>query len=157
MSILLRQTRIGKGGIPFTVYKIRTMKKGCEKVPVFFDKFKSSDPRVMKFGRFMRRTGLDEIPQVYNILRGEMSLVGPRPMSPCFLEKVSPEQKALRQMIKPGLVGVIYIKPVDSFETALKNEMIYLNELQGGNRFLVDVKYFFRIAFNLLSGRVRKP
>jgi len=105
---LYKQQRVGKNGKTFTLYKFRTMIKNAEGAggPVWASK---DDPRVTKVGRVLRTTRLDELPQLLNILRGDMSLVGPRPERPHFVK----QHKALREMrlaVKPGLTGLAQIR-----------------------------------------------
>ena len=104
-KLLYIQTRVGKNGKPFKIYKFRTMVKNAEKDGVkWADK---NDHRVTSFGRFLRRSRLDEIPQFINVLKGDMSIIGPRPERPFFvkeLSKVIPFYET-RHTIKPGLSG----------------------------------------------------
>ena len=113
------QTRVGKNGLPFPMYKFRTMYPGAENehdllVSVKPEKDIASkirnDPRVTKVGRWLRRTGLDELPQLLNVLKGEMSLVGPRPPLPAEVEMYDDYQK-LRLLVKPGLTCLWQITP----------------------------------------------
>ena len=101
---LFRQTRIGEGGRPFTLYKLRTMRSGSDAAAQWAS---AGDPRVTRIGRLLRRTHLDEVPQLINISRGEMSLVGPRPEQPEFVERL--EQTIpfynRRHLILPGVTG----------------------------------------------------
>jgi exopolysaccharide biosynthesis polyprenyl glycosylphosphotransferase len=104
--VIYRQTRVGEGGRLFTMYKFRTMLEGAEEPgrPVFAEE---NDPRVTSLGRVLRSTHLDELPQLWNVLKGEMSIVGPRPERPEFvriLENTVPFQ-ARRVLIKPGITG----------------------------------------------------
>jgi exopolysaccharide biosynthesis polyprenyl glycosylphosphotransferase len=104
--IIYRQTRVGEGGKLFTMYKFRTMEEDAEEpgCPVYAEE---NDPRVTPLGRVLRRTHLDELPQLWNVLKGEMSIVGPRPERPEFvriLENTVPFQ-ARRVLIKPGITG----------------------------------------------------
>lgn len=104
--LLIRQQRLGKGGAPFTLYKFRTMRPDAEDgVPVWAV---SDDPRCTRLGGFLRRTGLDEIPQLWNVLRGEMSLVGPRPERPHFAAHFarSLPDYPRRHQVRPGLTGL---------------------------------------------------
>ena len=99
--VIYAQERVGKGEGIFRVYKFRTMRVGADDRG---DKPCASDDRVTCVGRFLRRTSLDELPQFYNVLRGEMSLVGPRPEQLAFLERYQGWQKR-RFEVKPGLTG----------------------------------------------------
>ena len=105
-SVIYRQTRVGEGGELFSMYKFRTMDQNAEAPgrPVYAEE---NDPRVTQVGRLLRKTHLDELPQLWNVLRGEMSLVGPRPERPEFvrmLERTVPFQ-ARRLLVKPGITG----------------------------------------------------
>jgi exopolysaccharide biosynthesis polyprenyl glycosylphosphotransferase len=104
--IIYRQVRVGESGRLFTMYKFRTMDEDAEApgIPVYAEE---NDPRVTPSGRVLRRTHLDELPQLWNVLKGEMSIVGPRPERPEFvrmLETTVPFQ-ARRVLIKPGITG----------------------------------------------------
>jgi len=104
--VIYRQVRVGESGRLFTIFKFRTMEETAEApgMPVYAEE---DDPRVTPTGRFLRRTHLDELPQLWNVLKGEMSIVGPRPERPEFvrvLETTVPFQ-ARRVLIKPGITG----------------------------------------------------
>jgi len=101
--VLFRQSRIGEGGHPFTLYKLRTMRPDNSDTSWAGD----CDPRVTPIGRFLRRTHLDELPQLLNVLKGEMSLVGPRPEQPRIVDELEQSIPIYqrRQLIKPGLTG----------------------------------------------------
>jgi exopolysaccharide biosynthesis polyprenyl glycosylphosphotransferase len=112
--VIFRQTRIGRGGRPFTVFKFRSMRAGAEEEkPTLTDLNEASgplfkikeDPRITRLGGFLRRASLDELPQLYNVLRGEMSVVGPRPHLP---EEVQQYQEWHRKRLRtwPGLTGL---------------------------------------------------
>lgn len=108
--IFYYQTRIGKKGKPFTLIKFRSMRKNAEVGGAVWAE--SEDPRLTKTGKILRRTHLDELPQLINIIKGDISLVGPRPERPEFvtqLEKEIPHYQ-LRHIIKPGLTGWAQIK-----------------------------------------------
>lgn len=108
--IFYSQTRVGRGGKPFTIYKIRSMYHECERNSGA-KWCRPGDPRVMPVGRFLRRTHIDELPQLWNILRGEMTLVGPRPERPEFvpqLEQAIPRY-AERLRVLPGVTGLAQV------------------------------------------------
>ena len=95
--------RVGKDGKLFTIYKFRTMLKGSEKQA--FSPTSQSDERITKVGKFLRRTSLDELPQLFNIILGNMSLVGPRPEMEFIVQTYTPIEKT-RLLVKPGLTGL---------------------------------------------------
>ncbi len=92
--LFFRQTRAGKDGRAFDILKFRTMREGDG----------SDAERLIPWGQFLRSTSLDELPELWNVLRGEMSLVGPRPLPTIYLERYSPEQ-ARRHEVRPGITG----------------------------------------------------
>ncbi len=110
-SAIFQQVRVGKGGKPFRIYKFRTMFVNAEEMlidmrndhegPVFK---MTGDPRITKVGRVLRKTSMDELPQLLNIIKGEMSLVGPRPL-PVHEVEAAPVEFLDRQAVKPGLTG----------------------------------------------------
>jgi lipopolysaccharide/colanic/teichoic acid biosynthesis glycosyltransferase len=104
--VLYRSVRIGKGGRLFTLYKFRTMVRGADRTgPSITHR---DDPRVTSLGRLLRRTKFDEFPQVLNVLRGEMSVVGPRPESPRYLRAYSGAEARVLQVL-PGLTSLAQV------------------------------------------------
>jgi len=106
--VLYKQKRVGKDGRIFTLYKFRTMVKDAEKMvgPVWA---RRDDPRVTKIGRILRTTRLDELPQLINVIKGDMSLVGPRPERPHFV-RLHKALRELRLVVKPGITGLAQIR-----------------------------------------------
>mgnify|MGYP002236781656 CR=1 FL=1 len=104
--LIYRQTRVGLHNKPFEMYKFRSMEVQTEEKEKKAWTVKN-DPRVTGFGKFMRHTSIDELPQLFNILKGDMSLVGPRPERPFFVEKFREENPALygKHQVRPGLTG----------------------------------------------------
>ncbi len=98
--VLLRQTRPGKGGIPFLFFKFRTMTEERDGAGGLL----SDERRLTPFGRWLRVTSLDELPQLVNVLKGDMSLVGPRPLLMEYISLYSPQQ-ARRHEVRPGITG----------------------------------------------------
>jgi lipopolysaccharide/colanic/teichoic acid biosynthesis glycosyltransferase len=153
----------GKDGKEIRVYKFRTMAKDA-------DTYLSSmlndernlnhqgklldDQRITKTGRFLRRFWFDELPQLYNILRGDMKLVGVRPMQEEFWDTYPSDvkEKALRQ--RPGLLGVNYAIPQKEGAEHVEVLRDYLEEY-GKHPFLTDTKYFFKIWHNILANGER--
>ncbi len=106
-SALFRQTRAGQHGRPFQLYKFRTMRVD---VDPFGDSPQSADdPRLTPIGRWLRETSLDELPQLINVLRGEMSLIGPRPLYLQQMAEWTPRQRA-RLLVRPGLTGLAQVR-----------------------------------------------
>ena len=137
--VLFRQERIGRGGNSFTMLKFRSMTEDAEaslpelvdldKLPAPMFKLRS-DPRVTPVGRALRRLSLDELPQLWNVLRGEMSLVGPRPEERAIVERYYPEH-AFRLQLKPGITGPMQVfgRGELSFEERLAVEIDYIENL----------------------------
>jgi lipopolysaccharide/colanic/teichoic acid biosynthesis glycosyltransferase len=105
-SAIFRQERVGKNGKPFIFYKFRTMKLDVDAFGL--SPTSSDDPRLTRTGRFLREYSLDELPQLFNILKGEMSIVGPRPLYISQMLKWNEQQKK-RLLVKPGLTGLAQI------------------------------------------------
>lgn len=106
-GMFFRQTRIGQGGRPFTVLKLRTMVEGAETIGAGIYA-EPGDARFTRAGLFARRYSLDELPQLWNILRGEMSIVGPRPMIPVIVDQYR-DQYSRILAVKPGLTGLAQV------------------------------------------------
>lgn len=148
---IFAQTRIGRDGVPFTFYKFRSMRPNAEAElddllihnemdgPVFKIK---NDPRITKVGRIIRRTSIDELPQLWNVLRGEMSIVGPRPALPREVEQYDAYAKQ-RLYITPGLTCFWQIQPDRnslSFDEWLELDIKYMRE----RSFRTDWKIIFK-------------
>jgi lipopolysaccharide/colanic/teichoic acid biosynthesis glycosyltransferase len=101
--VFLKQKRVGKGGRLFNLYKLRTMKEGADGTHPMHTQV--NDPRFSKMCRFIRATTLDEIPQLINVLKGDMSIIGPRPERPQVVDTYSSEQKQILDFV-PGLFGI---------------------------------------------------
>ena len=156
--ILFKQRRIGAQGEPFNMLKFRTMVENAEDLlgsladghdgnEVLFKK--RDDPRVTRVGRVLRRYSLDELPQLFNVLRGDMSLVGPRPPLPSEVAKY--ESDAVRRLrVKPGLTGLWQVSGRSnlSWEESLRLDLRYVDNWS----LVLDLQILLRTARAVLSG-----
>lgn len=136
--VLFRQKRVGLGGAPFLMYKFRTMRVGSEREqkklkgkneahgPVFKI---HDDPRYTPIGRLLAHTGLDELPQLFNVLRGDMALFGPRPLPVAEAQKLTGWQKK-RHAIKPGIISpwIVNGYHAQSFDAWMRSDITYIKE-----------------------------
>jgi sugar transferase (PEP-CTERM system associated) len=140
--IFFRQTRVGLRGRPFSVLKFRTMRQDAEAQGAVWAT--KNDPRVTSLGRFMRKTRLDEIPQLWNVLRGEMGFVGPRPERPEFVQWLSSEIPfyELRHIIRPGITGWAQVRyqygaSLEETKQKLEYDLYYIKHLSLGLDLLI--------------------
>lgn len=152
--VFYRQKRVGKGGHPFRIFKFRSMVQDAEKLsgPVWADR---DDPRVTRVGRFIRRTRLDEIPQFLNVLRGEMSVVGPRPERPKFVEELVRTYPFYpkRLTVKPGITGWAQVKleydtSIEDVGEKLKYDFYYIEN----QSLFLDLEILVRTVVVVLTG-----
>ena len=151
---IYRQQRVGQKGRVFTMYKYRTMRQDAEALtgPVWATE---DDPRYTKIGRWLRKTRLDEIPQLWNVLKGDMSLVGPRPERPFFVEKLAKEIPLYnrRHRIKPGITGWAqvmwrYDTSLEDVQQKVKYDLFYIENMS----LRMDFKILFRTIRTALMG-----
>ncbi len=147
--VFYRQTRCGERGRPFDMIKLRTMRTDAEAVtgPVWTTE---NDPRVTPVGRWLRRLNLDELPQFWNVVRGDMSLVGPRPERPHFVEKFKGDigRYMSRHVVKPGLTGWAQVNGLrgnTSVEERIKYDLYYLENW--------SLAFDFKILLKTLTAR----
>jgi undecaprenyl phosphate N,N'-diacetylbacillosamine 1-phosphate transferase len=141
--VFFKQERPGKGARIFTIYKFRTMSVETEKA----GKPLSNIARITKVGSFLRKTSIDELPQLFNILKGEMSFIGPRPLLVEYLEYYSSEQKR-RHEVKPGISGWAQVngRNAISWEEKFKYDIWYVDN----QSLLLDIKILFMTVYNVL-------
>ncbi|MEI6421678.1 MAG: exopolysaccharide biosynthesis polyprenyl glycosylphosphotransferase [Lentisphaerota bacterium] len=158
--IFFRQTRVGRKGRLFTLYKFRSMivdaeslKKGISDGKTFEDNvtFKmKNDPRVTRVGRFIRRYSIDELPQLFNVVKGEMSLVGPRPPVPEEVEKYSQGDSG-RLLVKPGITCLWQIS--GRSELTFKQQVELDKQYIDSQSILLDIKILLKTIPAVLTGK----
>lgn len=158
------QSRVGRNGRLFKLYKFRSMKNGAdrleemlspEELAEYSKEYKlKNDPRVSKLGSFLRKSSLDELPQLWNIIRGDMSLVGPRPLLPSELTgNYTPEERQMLMSVAPGLTG--YWQAVARNESSYatgerqKQELYYIGRVS----FWMDVKIILMTVKRVITGK----
>lgn len=133
--VLYSQERVGKGGKRFMIYKFRSMRIDAEKDsgPVWAQ---DDDPRLTCIGKFLRKSHLDELPQLINVIKGDMSLIGPRPERPFFVTKLKSEIAGYekRLEVKPGITGLAqvrhkYDETIDDVKRKIKYDVIYIKKM----------------------------
>ena len=135
-GVLFRQERIGKDGVPFTIYKFRSMRKDNAGLKIST----SRDTRITPVGRVLRKTKLDELPQLWNVLKGDMSFVGPRPEVREYTDLYTPEQRQVL-MVRPGVTGLASIR--------YRNENELLTASSDPNRTYIDEVMPAKLALDL--------
>lgn len=144
--------RTGRFGIPFKMYKLRSMKVNAPDIRLADGSTYNGedDPRVTRFGRFARKTSIDELPQVINILKGEMSFIGPRPDTPMYLDKYTDEER-MALTVRPGITGYNQAIKRNAVLTKekLKNDVYYVKHLS----LWFDIKIVFMTVITVLSHR----
>jgi len=157
--VIFKQVRVGKDGKEFTMYKFRSMVANAEELkpklmsqnevtgPVFKIK---NDPRVTKVGRFIRKTSIDELPQLFNVLKGEMTLVGPRPPLPEEVAQYT-SYEWQRLSVRPGLTCYwqVYGRNSLPFEEWVRLDLKYIQE----RNLIVDIKLILRTVFVLFGSK----
>ena len=138
--ILFTQDRAGLNGRPFTLYKFRTMRAGEG----------TDEERLTRFGRFLRASSLDELPELWNVLKGEMSLVGPRPLPVRYLPRYTPEENR-RHEVLPGITGwaQVHGRNALDWETKFRYDVEYVDRRSLG----LDVRILFMTAWQVIAPR----
>jgi len=151
---IYRQQRVGQHGSHFVMYKFRTMRSNAEAKtgPVWA---KEDDPRYTGFGRWLRKWRIDEIPQMWNVFKGDMSLVGPRPERPYFVRQFAPEIPlySRRQRVKPGITGWAQVKwkydsSIDDVRQKVKYDLFYIENMSIRR----DIQILFRTMYTAIRG-----
>lgn len=159
---IFRQKRLGQNGKVFNIYKFQTMYDDSD---IIFNSFSKelkkefyinykldNDPRVTKLGKILRKLSIDELPQLFNVLKGDMSLIGPRPIIKTELLKyVGFEKKFLS--VKPGMTGLWQVNGdnITTYEQRVMLDMKYINDIS----FKTDIKIFFK-TFQTIKNRIKR-
>jgi lipopolysaccharide/colanic/teichoic acid biosynthesis glycosyltransferase len=161
--ILFRQVRIGHKGKPFTIFKFRSMKLNNSRKSITL----STDKRITPFGNFIRKTKIDELPQLFNILKGDMNIVGPRPDVPGYYDTLSRKDQKI-WTLRPGLTGLDSMfypneqaildhqpNPQQYYDEVLWPDKVRLNLWYAKNRSLIlDLKIILNTATQLLFRKI---
>jgi lipopolysaccharide/colanic/teichoic acid biosynthesis glycosyltransferase len=152
--VLYSQERTGRGGEPYRIFKFRTMRRDAEQLGAAWAV--ARDPRILPIGHVLRRSRLDELPQLWNVLRGDMSLVGPRPERGVFVSQLKARYPlfALRELVKPGLSGWAqlkfgYVSTMEEQAKKLEYDLYYIKNTS----FFLDLVCMLATAKVVLLGR----
>ena len=157
-----RQERVGRHGRRFILYKLRTMRQDAEALtgPVWAQG--DNDSRLTPIGGFLRRTHLDEVPQLINVLRGEMSLVGPRPERPCFVERLKEQVPGYEQRlaVRPGITGLAQIRAgydqtIEDVRRKLRFDVMYIRRMCWWVDFSILWSTFVKLLRSVRGGERR--
>ena len=145
-KFLFLQERIGQYGKPFRIYKIRTMKDDVDDNNVFVTT--ANDKRILPFGKFLRKTKLDEIVELVNVLKGEMSLVGPRPDVAGYADKLTGEDRKILEL-RPGITGPASLKYINEEELLAKvdDPKKYNDEIIYPDKVKINLEYYYNRSF----------
>ncbi|MGY0836583.1 sugar transferase [Aerococcus urinaeequi] len=150
--IFFKQQRLGLNGLPFSIYKFRTMVVGAEKIGDGLKVRSEVDSRITKIGQFLRKTSLDELPQFFNVIKGDMSLVGPRPpvtYHPYDGYSNYPEWAKLRFCMRPGVTGLSQVTVRNSvpWDERIKYDNKYITEFS----LLLDLKILLKTIYRIFK------
>lgn len=151
--VLFRQTRVGRGGVDFELLKLRTMVADAEHKGAGYA-VDAGDSRITRVGRVLRKTSIDELPQLWNVVRGDMSLIGPRPTLRYQVEKYTPRQRK-RLDVLPGLTGwaQIHGRATLPWDERIELDVWYVEHRSPG----VDLRILLRTPLALFGGTYKGP
>lgn len=145
--VIFKQERYGKNGIKFNIYKFRTMRTDAPKYGL--SPTTSHDPRITRLGRLLRKTSLDELPQLLNIIKGDMSFVGPRPEMKRIVEESYTDLERRRFLVKPGITGLWQVS--DARKEPIHHNLQYDFHYISNVSLQLDIKIIFRTAMVMIK------
>lgn len=145
-GFLFKQERVGRYGKIFYIYKIRTMKASCDNKNMFVTT--ANDDRILPFGKWLRKTKLDEIVELVNVLKGDMSFVGPRPDVKGYADKLEGEDRKILEL-RPGITGPASLKYINEEEILAKadNPQQYNDEVIFPDKVKINLDYYYNRSF----------
>lgn len=147
--VLFKQIRIGKNDIPFTILKFRSMSKDAPH-QMATENFENPEAYITSVGKVIRKTSLDELPQLFNVLKGDMSIIGPRPLIPMEKEVLAMRDESGASRVLPGITGLAQVHGRD--EVTDENKAAYDGKYALNISILLDLSIFFKTIFDVIHG-----
>lgn len=149
-SVLFKQVRVGKDNVPFTILKFRSMSKDAPH-QMATENFENPEDYITSVGKIIRKTSLDELPQLFNVLKGDMSLIGPRPLIPAEKNVLAMRDEYGASRILPGITGLAQIHGRD--EISDENKAAYDGKYALNISLFLDLSIFLKTALDVIHGR----
>lgn len=149
-SVLFKQVRVGKDNVPFTIFKFRSMSKDAPH-QMATENFENPEDYITSVGKIIRKTSLDELPQLFNVLKGDMSIIGPRPLIPAEKNVLAMRDEYGASRILPGITGLAQIHGRD--EISDENKAAYDGKYALNISLFLDLSIFLKTAVDVIHGR----
>lgn len=149
-TVLFRQVRVGKNNVPFTMFKFRSMNKNAPH-QMATENFENPEDYITSIGKIIRKTSLDELPQLFNVLKGDMSIIGPRPLIPIEKKVLALRNQTGASRILPGITGLAQVHGRD--EVSDENKAAYDGKYALNISMLLDISIFVKTIFDVLCSR----
>lgn len=149
-TVLFRQVRVGKNNVPFTMFKFRSMNKNAPH-QMATENFENPEDYITSIGKIIRKTSLDELPQLFNVLKGDMSIIGPRPLIPIEKKVLALRNQTGASRILPGITGLAQVHGRD--EISNENKAAYDGKYALNISMLLDISIFVKTIFDVLCSR----
>lgn len=148
--IIFKQVRVGKDNVPFTIFKFRSMSKDAPH-QMATENFENPEAYITAVGKVIRKASLDELPQLFNVLKGDMSIIGPRPLIPAEKKVLALRDKVGALRVLPGITGLAQVHGRD--EVTDENKAAYDGKYASNISFFLDLSIFFKTIFDVLRSR----